>query len=274
VVDVGHNLAAVALDETGSALAAWGEDRLSLCAVDGSIRRRSVALGSQRVRRLQVTESVVAVVADGESLMLRVWSKQDLTPGGTGPQWSGVETDGLLAGGARAVLWGRQGRDLDFSAGSPWLRICKLGDSVAETWRGDGLDVAVNGVVYPVRDGHLGVYSVDTLVELVERGDGWIEHGRQAWNGFAQCVSSGDGSHVLALGSEGSEEDDSTYLRVVRLDGAMTVAYAATEEIAEPTSLAVSNDSSATAAYVSADLVLHILTLTGGDLAHASVKLG
>ena len=273
-MDVGHGVAAVALDETGTALAAWGEDRLSLVRVDGSSPPRSVALGSQRVRRLQIRESVVALVAGGESLRLRLWSQPDLTPGGAGPQWSGVETDGLLATGSRAVLWGRQGRDLDFSAGSPWFRVCKLGDPVAEGWRGDGLDIAMNGVIYPVRDGHLGVYGLDTLVELAERDDGWIECGRRAWDGFAQCVSSADGSHVLALGSEGSEEDDSTYLRVVRLDGDKTVAYAATKEIAEPTALAVSNDARATVAYVGADLVLHILTLTGGDLAHASVKLG
>ena len=56
--------------------------------------------------------------------------------------------------------------------------------------------------------------------------------------------------------------------------GDKTVAYAATKEIAVPTALAVSNDARATVAYVGADLVLHILTLTGGDLAHASVKLG
>ena len=152
--------------------------------------------------------------------------------------------------------------------------MCKLGDPVAEGWRGDGLDIAMNGVIYPVRDGHLGVYGLDTLVELAERDDGWIECGRRAWDGFAQCVSSADGSHVLALGSEGSEEDGSAYVRVVRLDGDKTVAYAATKEIAEPTALAVSNDARASVAYVGADLVLHILTLTGGDLTHASVKLG
>ena len=41
-----------------------------------------------------------------------------------------------------------------------------------------------------------------------------------------------------------------------------------------PTALAVSNDARATVAYVGAELVLLILTLTGGDLAHASGKLG
>jgi phosphoribosyl-ATP pyrophosphohydrolase len=172
------------------------------------------------------------------------------------------------------VLWGRQGRDLDFSAGSPWFRVCTLGDLVAEGWRGDRLDIALNAVVYPVRDGHLGVYSLDTFVELAEQDDGWIECARRAWDGFAQCVGSADGSHVLALGSEGSEEDHSAYVRVVRLDDDKTTAYATTEEIAEPTALAVSNDAQATVAYVAADLVLHILTLTGKDLAHVSVKLG
>lgn len=284
MAEVGHNLAGVALDESGTALAAWGEDRLSLLAVDASIAPRSAELGSQRVRRVRLADSVVAVLADGDGLRLRTWSRPNLDPGGPGLRWSEVETDGLLTRGDRAVLWGRQGADLDFSAGSPWLRLCELSDPVAEAWHGDGLDAALNGVVYPLRNGHLGVYSADTLVELAERDGGWHECGRRPWDGFASCVSSADGNHILALGSEGDEDDARTYLRVVRLDDdkaltsgsleEITVGYATTAEIGEPTALAVGNDARATVAYVSADLVLHILTLTGDDLAARSVQLG
>jgi hypothetical protein len=275
VVDVGHQVAGVALDETGTVLAAWGEGRLSVAAVDGSALRPVALEPDQRVTRLRVLrDSLVALVADEHGLGLRTWSSSDLAAAGSGPSWSDVEVDGLLTAGHRAVLWGRQGGDLDFSAGTPWLRVCELSDLNGPAWHGEGLEITLNGIVYPVRDGHLGVHDLDTLVELAERGGGWLEVSRRAWDGYAQSVSSADGSHVATLGSRGDEDAEVGYLRVTRLDGDATVAYAETDPIGPPPALAVGNDTRATVAYVDAAFVLHILTLTGGELSRRSTPVG
>jgi hypothetical protein len=274
-VDVGHQVAGVALDETGTVLAAWGEGRLSVAAVDGSALRPVALESDQRVTRLRVLrDSLVAVVADQHGLGLRTWSSSDLAAAGSGPRWSDVEVDGLLTAGHRAVLWGRQGTDLDFSAGIPWLRVCELSDLNGQAWQGEGLKVALNGVVYPVADGHLGVHTLDAMVELAERGGDWLEVRRRPWDGYAQSVSSADGSHVATLGSRGDEDAEVGYLRVTRMDGDATVAYAETDPIGPPPALAVANDARATVAYVDAAFVLHILTLTGSDLFRQSTPVG
>ncbi|GIG23251.1 hypothetical protein Cch01nite_39750 [Cellulomonas chitinilytica] len=276
LLDAGHPVSLCALDEHGDAVAVCGDGRLSLIPVGGTAPARSVTLDAhERVTRLRLLGgTVVAVVADARDVALRAWSGPDLTPDASGPRWSGVEVDGLLAAGRRAVLWGRQGPDLDFSAGTPWLRVCELGEPDEETWHGDGLDLTPAGLLYPFGDGRLAVHDVDTLVELVEHDGGWVEAGRRRWDGVAYSAGSADGSHVVMLVSEGAEDSERTVLRVLRSDDGTTVAEAATDPIERPTALAVGNDARATAAYVDHDHQLQVLTLEDGDLSRASLHLG
>ena len=82
------------------------------------------------VRRLGLTAGLLAAVIDQQVTTLRTYRAADGAPLATGPGWPAVEIDGLLAARGQALVWGRQGRDLDHHAGDRFARLCDLSAGV------------------------------------------------------------------------------------------------------------------------------------------------
>jgi hypothetical protein len=277
LVALEHRAIVVALATGRRGIAAWGDGRLSVIttdAHDATVARTNTTAQEQPVRRLAFAEGqIVATEQTAGGLRLRAWNVDDLSTQTEGAVWTGAEDDGLLAAGRGVLVWGRTGDDLDVTDGTPFVKLCELGENIAETWNGADLDIRPNGFVFPLLQGAIGAYDRHSLAEIRPAPDGWSVISRRAWDGAAQAASSPRGMQVVSLTSVGDEDAEVVSISVTRMTDGVTIARARTDPFSGPVAVAVDDDGRVVAASVGSDRMLSVVDLAGDSLHRATIRL-